>query len=114
MTGHTIICGWGRVGRAVGGYLTGQDAQVVVVDLAPERAAAAGHPALLGDVTDDDVLRKAGIMRARALVAAINTDAENVYVTLFARALRPDLVSSPAPAPRRPSPSCCGPARPGS
>ena len=92
MTGHTIICGWGRVGRAVGGYLAGQDAQVVVVDLAPERAAAAGHPALLGDVTDDDVLRKAGIMRARALVAAINTDAENVYVTLSARALRPDLV----------------------
>jgi voltage-gated potassium channel len=92
MTGHTIVCGWGRVGRAVGGYLAGQDADVVVVDLSPERVAAAGHPALAGDVTDDDVLRKAGIMRARALVAAINTDAENVYVTLSARALRPDLV----------------------
>jgi voltage-gated potassium channel len=92
MSGHTIICGWGRVGRAVGGYLAGQDAQLVVVDLVPERVEAAGHPALLGDVTDDDVLRKAGIMRARALVAAINTDAENVYVTLSARALRPDLV----------------------
>ncbi len=92
MTGHTVVCGWGRVGRAVGGYLAGQDADVVVVDLDPERAAAAGHLALAGDVTDDDVLRKAGIMRARALVAAINTDAENVYVTLSARALRPDLV----------------------
>jgi voltage-gated potassium channel len=92
MSGHTIVCGWGRVGRAVGGYLAGQAAQVVVVDLNPERVAATGHPALLGDVTDDDVLRKAGIMRARALVAAINTDAENVYVTLSARALRPDLV----------------------
>ena len=92
MTGHTIVCGWGRVGRAVGGYLAGQDADVVVVDLSPERVAAAGHPALAGDVTDDDVLRKAGIMRARALVTAIDTDAENVYVTLSARALRPDLV----------------------
>jgi voltage-gated potassium channel len=92
MSGHTIICGWGRVGRAVSGYLAGQGAQVVVVDLDPERVAAAGQPALRGDVTDDDVLRKAGIMRARALVAAINTDAENVYVTLSARALRPDLV----------------------
>ncbi len=92
MTGHTIVCGWGRVGRAVGSYLSGQGADVVVVDLDPERVAQTPYPALIGDVTDDDVLRKAGLMRARALVAAINTDAENVYVTLSARALRPDLV----------------------
>ena len=92
MTGHAIVCGWGRVGRAVGGYLVGLGAQVVVVDNDPDRVAAVPYSALAGDVTDDDVLRKAGIMRARALVAAINTDAENVYVTLSARALRPDLV----------------------
>jgi voltage-gated potassium channel len=92
MTGHSIVCGWGRVGRAVGDYLAGLGAQVVVVDNNPERAQVVPYPALTGDVTDDDVLRKAGIMRARALVAAINTDAENVYVTLSARALRPDLV----------------------
>jgi voltage-gated potassium channel len=61
---------------------------VVVVDLDPERVAEVPHPALIGD----DVLRKAGIMRATALVAAISTDAGNVYVTLSARALRPDLV----------------------
>jgi voltage-gated potassium channel len=92
MTGHTIVCGWGRVGRAVGGYLSGQGCDLVVVDLDPARVAATPYPALIGDVTDDDVLRKAGVMRARALVTAINTDAENVYVTLSARALRPDLV----------------------
>jgi voltage-gated potassium channel len=92
MTGHAIVCGWGRVGRAVGGYLAGLGAQVVVVDNDPGRVATVPYPALTGDVTDDDVLRKAGIMHARALVAAINTDAENVYVTLSARALRPDLV----------------------
>jgi len=92
MTGHTIVCGWGRVGRAVGSYLAGQGAQVVVVDLSAERVASVPHPALVGDVTDDDVLRRAGIMRARALVAAIDTDAENVYVTLSARSLRPDIV----------------------
>ncbi len=92
MTGHTIVCGWGRVGRAVGGYLAGQGADVVVVDADPERIATIPHAALVGDVTDDDVLRKAGLMRARALVAAINTDAENVYITLSAKALRPDLV----------------------
>jgi voltage-gated potassium channel len=58
---------------------------VVVVDLDPERVAEVAHPALTGD----DVLGKAGIMRATAVVAAINTDAGNVYVTLSARALRP-------------------------
>ena len=92
MSGHTIVCGWGRVGNAVAGYLAGQGAAVVVVDLDPQRVADVPHPALVGDVTDDEVLRKAGIMRARALVAAINTDAENVYVTLSARSLRPDLI----------------------
>ncbi len=92
MTGHTIVCGWGRVGRAVGRYLTGLGDEVVVVDLDPRRVAEIPFPAIVGDVTDDETLRTAGIMRARALVAAINTDAENVYVTLSARALRPYLV----------------------
>jgi voltage-gated potassium channel len=94
MTGHTIVCGWGRVGRSVGGYLAGLGTQVVVVDSSQERLAAvpAGIHTLHGDVTSDDVLHAAGVMRAAALVAAIGTDAENVYVTLSARALRPDLV----------------------
>ena len=72
------------------------------------------HPALIGDVTDDDVLRKAGIMRATAVVAAINTDAGNVWVTLSARRCGLTLSSPPAPALRRQSPSCGEPARPGS
>ena len=92
MTGHTIVCGWGRVGRAVADYLAGQGIDVVVVDHDPERVAGIRHAAIVGDVTDDEVLRTAGLMRAKALVTAINTDAENVYVTLSARALRPDLV----------------------
>jgi Trk K+ transport system NAD-binding subunit len=87
---------------------------VVVVDLDPERVAEVPHPALIGDVTDDDVLRKAGIMRATALVAAINTDAGNVYVTLSARRCGRTLSSSPAPALRHRSRSCGEPARPGS
>jgi voltage-gated potassium channel len=92
MTGHTIVCGWGRVGRAVASYLAGQGSDVVVVDLDADRVADISYPVMIGDVTDDEVLRKAGVMRAKALVTAINTDAENVYVTLSARALRPDLV----------------------
>ena len=79
----------------------------MVIDLDPARVAEVSFPALTGDVTDDEMLRKAGIMRARALVTAINTDAENVYVTLSARALRPDPSSSPVPAPRRRSRNCC-------
>lgn len=47
---------------------------------------------MLGDVTDDDVLLAAGLARARALIAAVDTDADNVYVTLSSRALRPELV----------------------
>jgi voltage-gated potassium channel len=92
LEGHVIICGWGRVGHAVAGELAATRQQVVVVDRDPARLDDVGHPHLLGDISDDDVLRKAGIERARALVAALDTDADNVYVTLSARALRPDLV----------------------
>jgi voltage-gated potassium channel len=92
MSGHTIVCGWGRVGRAVAGYLSGMGSEVVVVDLDQQRVAGISYPAVVGDVTDDRVLHRAGIMRARSLIAAIDTDAENVFVTLSARALRPDLV----------------------
>lgn len=92
MTGHTIVCGWGRVGRSVARYLTGLHDEIVVVDLDPQRVTRVPYPAILGDVTDDEVLLRAGITRARALIAATNTDAANVYITLSARALRPDLI----------------------
>lgn len=94
MSGHAIVCGWGRVGRSVGVHLAGLGTRVVVIDRSPERVSTIPPEirSLTGDVTNDDVLREAGIMRASALIAAIDTDAENVYVTLSARALRPDLV----------------------
>jgi voltage-gated potassium channel len=92
MTGHTIVCGWGRVGLSSTHYLVGTGQHVVVVDRDPARLEDVGYPTVLGDVTDDQVLAAAGIDRARALIAALDTDADNVYVTLSARALRPDLV----------------------
>ena len=92
MTGHTIVCGWGRVGVSSTHYLIGTGQQVVVVDRDPARLKDVEYPTVLGDVTDDQVLAAAGIDRARALIAALDTDADNVYVTLSARALRPDLV----------------------
>lgn len=92
MRGQVVICGWGRVGRACAAHLGGAGQGVVVVDRDPVRLADVVYPSVLGDISDDDVLRKAGIMNARALVAALDTDADNVYVVLSARALRPDLV----------------------
>jgi len=88
---HVIICGWGRVGRAISRYVTNSGRSVVVVDRDPERIATVPYPSVLGDVADDSVLARAGIERARVLVAALETDADNLYVTLSGRSLRPDL-----------------------
>lgn len=92
MHGHVIICGWGRVGRAGAAQLVDAGQGVVVVDRDPERLAGIPHPYVLGDIDTDEVLVEAGIERARALVAALADDAANVYATLSARALRPDLL----------------------
>jgi voltage-gated potassium channel len=92
MHGHVIICGWGRVGRASAAHLVAAGQDIVVVDREPERLADMPHPFVLGDIDTDEVLIEAGIERARALVAALADDADNVYATLSARALRPDLV----------------------
>jgi voltage-gated potassium channel len=91
ISGHVIICGWGRVGRAIAQYLANSGRELVVIDTDPDRLADVPYPTLLGDATDDEVLRAAGIERASSLVAAINTDAENLYVTLSGRTLRPNL-----------------------
>jgi len=92
MSGHVIICGWGRVGRASAAYLRAAGCEIVVVDRNPERLAGIDHVHVLGDVSEDQTLQAAGIARARALIAALDTDAGNVYVTLSSRALRKDLV----------------------
>ena len=88
---HVVVCGWGRVGNATARYVHGEGHRVVVVDHDPERLAGIEHLHVAGDATDDAVLMAAGIMRAKALIAAIDTDAENLYVTLSGRSLRPDL-----------------------
>ncbi|WP_009473283.1 TrkA family potassium uptake protein [Rhodococcus sp. JVH1] len=91
MTGHIIICGWGRVGTASAQYLDSLGREIVVVDRDPERLRDLDHPTVIGDVTDDRILEAAGIAHAHALISALDTDADNVYVTLSSRALRPDL-----------------------
>lgn len=91
MSEHVVVCGWGRVGRAIARDLAAMGARPVVVDNDPIRVEHVPYPAVLGDATDDEVLDRAGVRRARALVAALDTDAGNLFVTLSARALRPEL-----------------------
>ena len=88
---HVIICGWGRVGRALAKALAGSSTSFVVIDTNGDRLASVSVPTVQGDATDDVVLQQAGIARARALVAATDTDAANLFITVSARALRPDL-----------------------
>lgn len=90
--GHVIVCGYGRVGRAAVEQLVATGQRVVVVDNDPTKLEGVELPHVVGDVTNDGVLREAGIERARALIAALETDADSVYVVLSARALRPDLI----------------------
>ena len=91
LSGHVIVCGWGRVGREVTRFLSTSGREVVVIDRDPERLATVPHLFVQGDVTDDATLEEAGIVRAATLVAALETDADNLYVTLSSRAIRPDL-----------------------
>lgn len=94
LTGHYILCGYGRVGSTVARELVHSGQKLVVIDILPEsleRARHDGHLVVQGDATADETLRLAGLERARGLVATIDSDANNVYVTLSARALNPRL-----------------------
>jgi voltage-gated potassium channel len=91
MSGHTIVCGWGRVGSAVAHDLTREGHQVVVIDDNPDRVRDVSYPTVIGDATRDETLKAAGIERAQALVAALDGDAANLFVTLSGRDLAPGL-----------------------
>jgi voltage-gated potassium channel len=91
---HYVICGYGRVGRRVAEEFRHAGVAYVVLDRSEEAIAAAEqHGDLLvhGEATDDADLMRAGLERARGLVAASDSDADNLYVVLSARAERPDL-----------------------
>jgi voltage-gated potassium channel len=91
---HYIVCGYGRIGSVVAQQFQRQNVPFVVVDRSPERVQAAIENGLLAveaDASREDVLNRVGIARAKGLIAAVGTDAENVYAVLSARVLRPDL-----------------------
>jgi voltage-gated potassium channel len=91
---HFIVCGSGRIGGVIIDEFLKQRIPFVVVDRDIERVEAVierGGLAVEADASNEDVLKRLGIERARGLIAAVGTDAENVYIVLTARVLRPDL-----------------------
>ena len=91
---HFIICGYGRIGSIVAQQFRRQGIPYVVVERSADRVQTAIEDGALGveaDASREDVLKRVGIERARGLIAAVGTDAENVYAVLSARVMRPDL-----------------------
>lgn len=91
---HYIVVGYGRLGKTIVEQLRAMESPVVVIERDGANAEAAerdGLIAVTGDASDDDVLRQAGIERARGIAVAVSSAAEAVYVTMSARELRPDL-----------------------
>jgi len=94
ITDHFIICGYGRIGSIVAQQFRRQGIPYVVVERSADRVQTAIEDGALGveaDASNEDVLKRVGIARARGLIAAVGTDAENVYAVLSARVMRPDL-----------------------
>jgi voltage-gated potassium channel len=92
---HYIICGFGRVGRRVAEEFREAGVDYVVLDFSAEAIEAAqerGELLVKGRGTDDADLQAAGLARARGLVASVDSDADNLYITLSARSQRPDLL----------------------
>jgi voltage-gated potassium channel len=94
LTDHFILCGYGRIGSIIARELRVQSVPFVVIERNPERVHDAiehGWVAVEADASQEEVLKRTGIQRARGLIAAVGTDAENVYTVLTARVVRPDL-----------------------
>lgn len=95
LSDHILVCGFGRVGRQVARDLREAGIEFVVIDNdvegTREHAEATGAPIVHGSSSEDEVLRRAGIMRASGLIACVDSDAENVFITLSAREMRSDL-----------------------
>jgi voltage-gated potassium channel len=91
---HFIVCGFGRVGRGAAAELKHAHVPFIVVDIRPERAEQAiaeGMLAVAADSTRDETLRQVGVERARGLVSALASDADNLFVLLSAKGINPRL-----------------------
>lgn len=94
LTNHFILCGFGRMGEIIAREFSRQGVPFVVIERSADRMHSAmdqGYAAVEADASSEEVLRRVRIDRARGLVAAVSTDAENVYAVLSARLMKPDL-----------------------
>jgi len=94
LSGHVIICGFGRIGVNLARDLVEAGVPIVIVDRGEARLAeaeAAGYLCIAGDATEEEVLHAAGIERARVLATVLPDDAANVFITLSAHNLNPSL-----------------------
>jgi voltage-gated potassium channel len=94
LTQHFIICGFGRIGRIIADELARQRIPFVIIERDDDRVHAAleaGYLAVQADASSEQVLARLRIDQARGLIAAVGSDAENVYAVLSARLMRPDL-----------------------
>ena len=94
LTHHFIVCGYGRMGHIIAQEFTRQRVPFVIIDRDADRmqqAIDAGFLAVEADASSEQVLKRVRIEHARGFIAAVSTDAENVYAVLTARLLRPDL-----------------------
>jgi voltage-gated potassium channel len=97
LQGHYIVCGFGRVGRGAALELQRAGAPFLVVDRNDDRvewAMKLGMLAVLADATDDQTLADSGVLRAKGLIATLQSDADNLFVILSAKALKPTLLVS--------------------
>ena len=94
LTGHYIICGYGRVGKQVARECQARGTSVVIIEKDPPEVEAAendGFITVKGDASEETVLHQAGLERASGLVTALSSDADNLFVTMTARMIRPDV-----------------------
>jgi voltage-gated potassium channel len=91
---HYIICGFGRIGQLICKEFAAKPIPFLVIEKHPEAHAKLHHEEYLhlrGDATEDETLLRAGIRKAKGLISVVTSDTENVYITLTARGLNPDL-----------------------
>jgi voltage-gated potassium channel len=94
LTGHVIVCGYGRCGRQAVDNLRAAGMPVVAIDVDEKKADQSGLPPVYyirGDATDEGLLEQTGIARAKAVITALPKDTDNVFVVLTAREMNPSL-----------------------